>query len=45
MDAGGHGVLQGMSPAGLGQSIEKLKGQSNVNTNGGITPISKGPCN
>lgn len=33
-----------MAPAGLGDSIEKLKGQSNVNTNGGRTPISKGAC-
>jgi hypothetical protein len=31
-------------PGGLGSSIERLKGQSNVNTNGGTTPISKGPC-
>ncbi|MDB4921833.1 hypothetical protein [Mucilaginibacter sp.] len=34
-----------MTPAGLGNSIEKLKGQNNVNTTGGITPNSKGPCN
>jgi hypothetical protein len=33
-----------MAPAGIGSSIEKLKGQSNVNTNGGITPNSKGAC-
>ena len=45
MDVTGHPLYQGMSPAGLGQSIEKLKGQTNVNANGGITPISKGPCN
>ncbi|MDP9078823.1 MAG: hypothetical protein M3O71_15445 [Bacteroidota bacterium] len=34
-----------MTPAGLGNSIEALKGKSNVNTNGGTTPNSKGPCN
>lgn len=33
-----------MAPAGLGDSIENMKGQSNVNTNGGITPNSKGSC-
>jgi hypothetical protein len=33
-----------MAPAGIGSSIEKLKGQSNVNINGGTTPISKGAC-
>jgi hypothetical protein len=33
-----------MAPGGLGDSIEKLKGQPNVNTNGGTTPISKGAC-
>ena len=35
----------GMTPAGLGSSLDKMKGQKNVNTNGGITPFSKGPCN
>ncbi len=34
-----------MTPNGLGSSIENLKGASNVNTNGGTTPNSKGPCN
>jgi hypothetical protein len=33
-----------MTPAGLGDSIEKLNGQTNVNTNGGTMPNSKGPC-
>jgi len=34
-----------MTPAGLGSSIESLKGSNNVNTNVGTTPNSKGPCN
>ncbi len=34
-----------MTPNGLGSSIENLKGASNVNTTGGTTPNSKGPCN
>ena len=38
------GAAAVMAPAGLGDSIEKLKGQSNVNTNKGITPNSKGAC-
>lgn len=38
------GETRAMSPAGLGQSIEKLKGQSNVNPNGGFCPYGKGPC-
>ncbi|WP_184550465.1 hypothetical protein [Mucilaginibacter sp. FT3.2] len=33
-----------MAPAGIGDSISNMKGQSNVNTNGGITPNSKGAC-
>jgi hypothetical protein len=33
-----------MAPAGLGSSIEAMKGQSNVNTSGGTTPNSKGAC-
>ncbi len=41
---GPGGIATAMTPAGLGNSIEKLKGQSNVNTNGGTTPISKGAC-
>ncbi len=44
VDAAGNGLQQGMSPAGLGNSIEKMKGQNNVNTTGGTTPFSKGPC-
>jgi len=38
------GAAAVMAPAGLGDSIEKLKGQSNVNINGGTTPKSKGAC-
>jgi hypothetical protein len=34
-----------MTPAHLGSSIEDMKGQSNVNTTGGYTPNSNGPCN
>ena len=34
-----------MTPAHLGGSIEDMKGQSNVNTTGGYTPNSSGPCN
>ncbi len=34
-----------MTPAHLGGSIEDMKGQSNVNTTGGYSPNSKGPCN
>lgn len=34
-----------MTPGSLGSSIENLKGTSNVNTTGGTTPNSKGPCN
>ncbi|MFC0514599.1 hypothetical protein ACFFGT_10320 [Mucilaginibacter angelicae] len=34
-----------LAPGALGDSIEKLKGNSNVNTAGGNTPFSKGPCN
>jgi hypothetical protein len=34
-----------MTPAHLGGSIEDMKGQSNVNTTGGYTPNSNGPCN
>jgi hypothetical protein len=41
---GPGGVSTAMAPAGLGASIEKLKGQNNVNTNGGLAPNSKGPC-
>jgi hypothetical protein len=41
---GPGGVSTAMAPAGLGASIEKLKGQNNVNTNGGTTRNSKGPC-
>jgi len=39
------GPTSAMTPAGLGQSISLQKGKSNVNTNGGTTPNSKGPCN
>jgi hypothetical protein len=38
------GAVAVMAPAGIGSSIEKLKGQSNVNSNGGTTPKSKGAC-
>lgn len=38
-------IAESMTPAGLGASIDKMKGQSNVNTSGGTTPNSKGPCN
>jgi len=34
-----------MTPAHLGGSIEDMKGQPNVNTTGGYTPNSSGPCN
>lgn len=40
----GKPLQRGMSPAGLGKSIENMKGQSNVNTTGGTTPFGKGPC-
>lgn len=33
-----------LAPGALGDSIEKLKGNPNVNTTGGFTPFSKGPC-
>ena len=36
--------ISGMTPGNLGSSIENLKGASNVNTTGGTTPNSKGPC-
>lgn len=39
------GPTTAMTPAGLGNSIQNLKGKNNVNTSGGITPNSKGPCN
>jgi hypothetical protein len=32
------------TPATLGDSIEKMKGDPNVNTNGGTVPFSNGPC-
>jgi hypothetical protein len=34
-----------LTPAALGDSIEQLKGNSNVNTDGGNVPLSHGPCN
>jgi hypothetical protein len=34
-----------MTPAHLGGSIQDMQGQSNVNTTGGYTPNSSGPCN
>ena len=37
--------IYGMTPGSLGSSIENLKGASNINTTGGTTPNSKGPCN
>ena len=33
-----------MTPAGLGESISKLNGQPNVQTNSNRAPFSKGPC-
>lgn len=33
------------APAALGSSIAQQKGDPNVNTTGGTTPFSKGPCN
>ncbi|OCX54296.1 hypothetical protein BEL04_08540 [Mucilaginibacter sp. PPCGB 2223] len=39
------GQYRAMTPAGLGDSISNLKGQSNVNTNGGLAKASNGPCN
>jgi hypothetical protein len=43
--SGPGGASTAMTPAGLGSSIENLKDKSNINTNGGTTPNSKGPCN
>lgn len=34
-----------LAPGTLGDSIEKLKGDPNVNTTGGNIPLSHGPCN
>ncbi|WP_419699067.1 hypothetical protein [Mucilaginibacter sp. NFX135] len=34
-----------MTPAGLGTALDNLKDAANLNRNGGITPLSKGPCN
>ncbi|MEO6520993.1 MAG: hypothetical protein ABIN91_04900 [Mucilaginibacter sp.] len=36
---------QAMTPAGLGNSIQNMEGQPNVNTSGGNIPASHGPCN
>ncbi|EHQ29704.1 hypothetical protein [Mucilaginibacter paludis] len=33
------------TPAGLGNSIDNMKGQPGVNTNGGTGPATHGPCN
>ncbi|NOW95861.1 hypothetical protein [Mucilaginibacter sp. SG564] len=34
-----------MTPAGLGEGLDNLQDAANLNKNGGITPLSKGPCN
>lgn len=34
-----------LAPGALGDSIQKLKGSPNVNTDGGNIPLSNGPCN
>jgi hypothetical protein len=39
------GTTQAMTPAGLGNSIQNLNSAKNVNTSGGTTPNSNGPCN
>lgn len=41
--SGPGGAMTAMTPAGLGNSIEKLNG-NNVNNKGGNAPLSKGPC-
>ena len=38
-------ATKAMTPGALGKTIEKLAGEPGVNTNGGITPFSKGACN
>ncbi len=43
---GNVGMFQtGMTPAALGSSISDLTGQDGVNTTGGVTGTSHGPCN
>jgi hypothetical protein len=42
--SGAGTFAQSMTPAGLGISLDAMKGKNNVNTNGGNTPIGKGPC-
>lgn len=37
--------VKAMAPGGIAESINDMKGQSGVNTSGGIAPLSKGPCN
>lgn len=39
------GYEMAMMPVGLGDSMERLSGASNVNLNGGTTPRSTGSCN
>lgn len=39
------GLAYSATPAGLGSSLDNMKGQSNVNTNGGTMPASHGACN
>ncbi len=43
--SGPGGAGYAMTPAGLGNSIENLKDNPNVNTNGGTAPLGKGACN
>jgi len=43
--SGAGTIIRDMTPAGLGSSIDAMKGQKNVNTGGGYAPKSKGPCN
>jgi hypothetical protein len=39
------GLGYAMTPGGLGDSLDSLKGQSNVNNSGGTMPRSHGACN
>ncbi|WP_146166509.1 hypothetical protein ABZR88_21285 [Mucilaginibacter yixingensis] len=43
--AGPGGATVAQTPAGLGSSLDNMKGQSGVNTNGGTIPTTHGPCN
>ena len=40
-----HVPAMAETPAGLGNSIDNMKGQPGVNTNGGTGPTTHGPCN